>query len=76
LRGFRTLTLPRQTESGRRFRLVGEGAPARSQNPPGDQVVTVVVSTPRRLTTGQRAILEELARLEQEQESVGAAAHE
>jgi molecular chaperone DnaJ len=74
LRGFRTLTLPRRTESGRRFRLVGEGAPARGQNPPGDQVVTVVVSTPRHLTRGQRAILEELARLEQE--PVGAAAHE
>ncbi|MBM4286081.1 MAG: molecular chaperone DnaJ [Deltaproteobacteria bacterium] len=74
LRGFRTLHLPRGTESGSIFRFPGEGVPRRGHQPSGDQVVAVVVSTPRSLTGAQRAILTELARLEQEERE--AAAHE
>ena len=67
LNGSRPLKLPRGTQSGKRFRLPGGGAPGGSEQPPGDQIIEVVVTTPGNLTPGQRAILEELASLEREQ---------
>jgi molecular chaperone DnaJ len=61
------LHLPRGTQSGKVFRLPGGGAPGGPQQPPGDQIVEVVVTTPSNLTPGQKAILEEFANLEREQ---------
>jgi molecular chaperone DnaJ len=74
LTGSQVLALPRQTESGHTFRFAGSGVPARARHAAGDLLVTVVVSTPRWLTSGQRAILEELARLERQ--TMEAVAHE
>jgi molecular chaperone DnaJ len=67
LDGYHDLHLPRGTQSGKVFRLPGGGAPGGPQQPPGDQIVEVVVTTPSNLTPGQKAILEEFANLEREQ---------
>jgi molecular chaperone DnaJ len=67
LDGCRPLNLPRGTQSGKKFRLRGGGAPGGPQQPPGDQIIEVVVTTPANLSPGQKAILEEFAGLEQEQ---------
>ena len=67
LENHQTLTLPRGTQSGRFFRFPGAGAPGGPQQPRGDQVVEVVVSSPEHLEPGQKEILEEFARLEQEE---------
>jgi molecular chaperone DnaJ len=67
LDGYRTLHLPRGTQSGKVFRLPGGGVPGGPQGPAGDQIVEVVVTTPAALSPGQRAILEKFADLEREQ---------
>jgi molecular chaperone DnaJ len=64
LDGYQTLELPRGTQTGRIFRFAGAGAPGRHNQPPGDQVLKVVVTTPEHLTPRQRQILEEMARLD------------
>lgn len=67
LDGCRSLHLPRGTQSGKVFRFPGGGAPGGPQQPPGDQIVEVVVTTPANLSPGQKTILEEFANLEREQ---------
>jgi len=67
LDGFRSLALPRGTQSGKVFRFPGGGAPGGPHEPPGDQIVEVVVTTPANLSPGQKAILKEFASLEREQ---------
>jgi len=63
LRGYATLNLPRGTQNGCIFRFPAAGAPGGLNQPPGDQIVEVVVTTPESLTLAQREIMEELARL-------------
>ncbi len=72
--GHATLNLPRGTQNGRLFRFPAAGAPGTAQQPPGDQIVEVVVTTPERLNLAQREIMEQLARLERTQ--MNRAAHE
>ncbi len=67
LGGCRNLNLPRGTQSGKVFRFPGGGAPGGPHQPPGDQIVEVVVTTPANLSPGQKAILEEFASLERQQ---------
>lgn len=74
LRGHATLNLPRGTQNGAIFRFPAAGAPGGADQPPGDQIVEVVVATPERLTPNQRNILEELAR--QGKTEINQAAHE
>jgi molecular chaperone DnaJ len=62
-RGYVTLNLPRGTQSGCRFCFPAAGAPGDLHQPPGDQIVEVVVTTPDNLTQAQREIVEELDRL-------------
>jgi molecular chaperone DnaJ len=50
------------TQSGTVLRLRGKGAPDLRGSGRGDQLVRVVVETPRKLTARQREILEEFAR--------------
>ncbi|MFZ2090002.1 MAG: DnaJ C-terminal domain-containing protein, partial [Desulfobaccales bacterium] len=57
LRGCVTLTLPRGTKSGSIFRFPEFGAPGGSHQPPGDQIVEVVVATPEPLGAGQLNIM-------------------
>ena len=59
--GERKLTIPVGTQSGQTFHLKGQGAPRLGRKGRGDQVVTVHVETPRRLSKRSRELLEELA---------------
>ncbi len=67
LEGYQTFNLPQGTQDGRIFRVKGAGVPGNPQQPPGDQVIEVVVTTPEFLSPRQQEILEEIARLDQEQ---------
>lgn len=59
--GEHQLTIPVGTQSGQSFRLRKQGAPHLGRQGRGDQVVTVHVETPRRLSKRSRDLLEELA---------------
>jgi molecular chaperone DnaJ len=56
------LKIPAGTQSGKVMRLKGRGFPDLHGYGRGDQLVRVVVETPRRLTSRQRELLEEFAR--------------
>jgi molecular chaperone DnaJ len=64
--GTSELVIPEGTQSGKQFRLRGEGVPILSRRGRGDQIVTVHVETPRRLTRRSRELLEELAAEEEQ----------
>lgn len=53
--------LPEGTQSGQQFRLKGRGAPSVGGTDRGDQIVTVQVATPKKLTTEQRELFAQLA---------------
>src|SRR5690606_22835339 len=61
LRGRAVLKIPEGTQTGTTFRMRGEGIPRLRGVGRGDQLVTVKVVTPRRLTERQRELLEALA---------------
>lgn len=61
------LKIPAGTQSGRSFRLKGMGVPEVHRSTRGDQHVIVKVVTPTNLTTEQKHLLEEFARIEHEQ---------
>ncbi|MGD9765664.1 MAG: molecular chaperone DnaJ [Candidatus Binatia bacterium] len=65
--GKESLTIPSGTQSGDVFRLKGKGVPDVRGYSHGDALVRVVVETPRKLTTKQRELLEEFARLSGEE---------
>ncbi|MCS6845308.1 MAG: molecular chaperone DnaJ [Caldilineales bacterium] len=61
LDGTARLTIPPGTQSGRTFRLKGKGVPfLRQRDRRGDQIVTVRVVVPTKLTPRQRKLLQEL----------------
>jgi molecular chaperone DnaJ len=53
--------LPEGTQSGQQFRLKGRGAPSIGGRDRGDQIVTIQVVTPRRLSDEQRELFARLA---------------
>jgi molecular chaperone DnaJ len=53
--------LPEGTQSGQQFRLKGRGAPSIGGTDRGDQIVTIQVVTPRKLTPEQRELFAQLA---------------
>jgi molecular chaperone DnaJ len=55
--------VPAGTQSGNLFRLRGRGVPDLNGYGTGDEIVRVVVETPRKLTARQRELLEEFAKL-------------
>ena len=59
--------MPAGTQSGHVFRLKGRGIPDLNGYGRGDQLVRVVVETPRKLSPRQRELLEEFARLSGEE---------
>lgn len=61
LEGKVTMKLPAGTQSGKQFRLRGKGMPVFGGYGKGDQLVSVVVEVPQKLTERQRALLQELA---------------
>jgi molecular chaperone DnaJ len=54
-------TIPAGTQTGATFRVRGKGMPDVSGRGHGDLLVTVKVSTPRKLTKEQKKLLEQLA---------------
>ena len=55
------LMIPEGTQTGKRFRLRGKGAPSLRGGAVGDQYVTVNVVTPTGLNERQKAALKEFA---------------
>jgi molecular chaperone DnaJ len=62
LEGKVKMKIPHGTQTGGVFRLKGKGAPSLRGSGRGDQLVRVIVETPRKLTATQRELLEEFAR--------------
>jgi molecular chaperone DnaJ len=62
LEGRVKMRLPAGTQSGRVFRLRGKGMPVFGGYGKGDELVTVIVEVPDKLTARQRELLEELAK--------------
>jgi len=63
------LQVPRGTQSGDILRIKGRGMPDISGRGRGDELVEVVVETPRHLTPRQEELLREFAEIEHEQVS-------
>lgn len=64
LNGNLTLTIPPNTQNGRRFRLRGKGMPKlKAKNEFGDLYATVKVSLPTKLSEEERKLFEELRKL-------------
>jgi len=64
LEGKLKMKVPGGTQSGNVFRLRGKGVVDLHSGGRGDQLVRVVVETPRKLSAKQRELLEEFARLD------------
>jgi molecular chaperone DnaJ len=67
----RNLTIPKGTESGDVFRIKGEGFPKLRGYGRGDQVVQVVLKTPKNLTKRQEEILREFEEISMKKEGEG-----
>jgi molecular chaperone DnaJ len=63
LDGAAKVKVPAGTQSGQMFRLRGRGVPDLNGYGTGDELVRIVVETPRKLTARQRDLLEEFAKL-------------
>ncbi len=63
LSGKASLKIPGGTQSGTTFRLRGKGMPSLRGTHQGDQLVRVHVEVPQSLTSEQRTLLEEFARV-------------
>ena len=63
LDGSSKVKVPAGTQSGQMFRLRGRGVPDLNGYGTGDELVRIVVETPRKLTARQRDLLEEFAKL-------------
>ncbi|MFQ5795117.1 MAG: molecular chaperone DnaJ [Candidatus Bipolaricaulia bacterium] len=61
LNGQRKLHIPSGTQSGVTFKLRGEGIPHLQRRGKGDQYVVVRIITPKKLTSKQQKLLQELA---------------
>jgi molecular chaperone DnaJ len=67
LDGPNKVKVPAGTQSGQLFRLKGRGIAELNGYGRGDQVVRILVETPRKLSARQRELLEEFARLSGEE---------
>src|SRR3989338_2228892 len=63
LKGSVSMKIPPGTQSGKVFRLRNKGMPDLHGGSPGDQYVRVMLEVPTRLTTEQKRLLEEYARV-------------
>jgi curved DNA-binding protein len=71
LHGPTTVQIPAGTPSGRRLRLAGCGLRDSQGGPAGDQYAVIRIVPPRTLSEGQRAAVEQLARLLDENPRAG-----
>jgi molecular chaperone DnaJ len=70
LGGHVKMGVPAGTQSGKMFRLKGEGMPSLHGGLQGNQYVRVMISVPTKLTVQQRQFLEDYARVSGEEVSV------
>ncbi|WP_333652769.1 molecular chaperone DnaJ [Dissulfurispira sp.] len=66
LNGPAKLKIPAGTSSGKSFHLKGKGMPRLGSHQRGDQIVSVYIDVPKKLTPRQRELLEEFARISEE----------
>jgi len=66
LRGRVEMSIPAGTQSGKVFRLRGQGLPHVEGRARGDQLVRVFVETPKKLTDRQKELLQEFDEIEAE----------
>lgn len=64
LTGEKTLEIPKGTQPDEVFRFPGEGIPSLRNGKRGDQIIQIIVKTPRHLTKKQEELLKEFAKLE------------
>ncbi len=69
LEGAERVMVPRGTQSGEKIRVKGRGMPDISGRGRGDELVEVVVETPRHLTPRQEELLREFAEIDNAQVS-------
>jgi molecular chaperone DnaJ len=60
------MVIPPGTQSGKVFRLRGQGLPAMQSSGMGDQLVRVFIEVPSKVTARQRELLEEFSAIEDE----------
>jgi len=63
LDGKKSLAIPKGTDSGEIFRIKGKGFPKLGSHGRGDQLVQVIVKTPKNLTKRQEEMLKEFEKL-------------
>ena len=63
LNGSVSMKIPAGTQSGKVFRLKGKGMPSLQSSTPGDQYVKVMIQVPEHLTSEQKNLLEQYARI-------------
>src|SRR5579875_416394 len=73
LDGKEKLKIPAGTQSGRVFRIKGQGVPVIHSTARGDELVIVKVVTPQSLTPRQKELLREFAEIERQQNERGQA---
>jgi molecular chaperone DnaJ len=66
LRGRVEMTIPSGTQSGKVFRLRGQGLPHLERSSKGDQLVRVFIEVPKKLSDRQKELLREFGQLEAE----------
>jgi molecular chaperone DnaJ len=69
LRGQTSFKIPRGVESGDLLRLKGEGFPRLRSNGRGDEVIQVIVRTPKELTKRQEELLREFEELSKKKDN-------
>jgi len=67
LDGKEKIEIPAGTPSGRVFKIKGKGLPRVGSSHRGDQIVTVYIEVPKKLTERQRELLEEFAQVSGEE---------
>jgi molecular chaperone DnaJ len=66
LNGHESLKIPAGTPSGKSFHIKGKGMPRIGGHHRGDQIVSVYIDVPKKLTPRQKELLEEFERLSEE----------
>ncbi|MDX9715538.1 MAG: molecular chaperone DnaJ [Dissulfurispiraceae bacterium] len=66
INGKSSLKIPAGTQSGREFVLKGKGVTRLGSNTRGDQIVSVYIDVPKKITPRQRELLEEFAAISDE----------
>ncbi|MBI5212509.1 MAG: molecular chaperone DnaJ [Nitrospirae bacterium] len=66
LNGPAKLKIPAGTQSGKSFHLKGKGIPRLGSHQRGDQIVSIYIDVPKKLTPRQKELLEEFAKISDE----------